>query len=181
VKPHEHFDHTGSVSFTASLDGHVPAGRIINATATDPAGNTSGMSAGVTITATSSVNDGIPNAWRAAYFGGAGTTTNNLSCATCDPDNDGANNLQEFLAGTDPTNAASVLKLHALLLNPSNNVAGFLSAPGTVYRVQSRDDLANGFWSIAADQVVGTGTNMFIADPNLFFAAKRFYRLQVLW
>ena len=171
----------GSVSFTAKLAGHVPAGRIITATATDPAGNTSGMSGGVTVTAPSSVNDGIPDAWRAQYFGGSGTTTNSQSCATCDPDHDGMNNLQEFLAGTNPTNAASVLKLNALPSNASNNVASFLSAPGTVYRVLYRDDLASGFWSIAADQIVGTNTNIFIADPSASSTAKRFYRLQVLW
>jgi hypothetical protein len=171
----------GSVSFTASLAGHVPAGRIITATATDPAGNTSGMSGGVTVAATSTVNDGIPNAWRALYFGGSGTTTNSQSCATCDADGTGMNNFQKFLAGLNPTNSASVLRLNALSSNVSNNVASFLSAPGTIYRVLSRDDLASGFWSIDADQVVGTGTNIFIADPNIFSTAKRFYRLQVLW
>lgn len=171
----------GSVSFTAKLAGRVPAGRIVTATATDLAGNTSGMSGGVAVTTTSSVNDCIPNAWRALYFGGSGTTTNSQSCATCDPDHDGMNNLQEFLAGTNPTNAASVLRLNAISSNASNNVASFMSAPGTVYRVLYRDDLASGFWSIAADQVVGTGTNIFITDPSVFLTPQRFYRLQVLW
>ena len=32
-----------------------------------------------------SVGDGIPDWWRAQYFGGNGTTTNALSCATCRP------------------------------------------------------------------------------------------------
>ena len=171
----------GSVSFAVSLAGHVPSGRIITATATDPAGNTSTMSGGVTVTAASSVHDGIPDAWRALYFGGNGTTTNSQSCATCDPDQDGMNNLQEFHAGTNPTNFASALKLNAIPSNSSNSVASFASAAGIVYRVQYRDDLVNGFWSIAADQVVGTGTNLFIANPSVTSTARRFYRLQVLW
>jgi hypothetical protein len=139
------------------------------------------MSADVTVTAISSVNDGIPDAWRAFYFGGNGTITNSQSCATCDPDHDGMSNLQEFLAGTNPTNSASLLTLDANPSSSSNDVASFPSAAGVVYRVLYRDDLVNGFWSIAADQVVGTGTNIFIADPSTSSTAKRFYRLQVLW
>ncbi len=63
---------------------------------------------------TSTPNDGIPDAWRARYFGGSGTTTNSQSAWFADSDHDGLSNYQEFLAGTDPTNAASVLKLTAL-------------------------------------------------------------------
>jgi titin len=171
----------GMASFTANLPVHVPAGRIITATATDPNGNTSGMSTGVTVTMVSSVNDGIPDAWRAQYFGGNGTTTNNLSCATCDADGDGLNNWQKFIAGLNPTNSAGDLRLTALKPNGSNDVARFLSAPGTVYRVLYRDNVANSFWSVGADQVIGTGTNIFIPDPNAFVLPERFYWLQVLW
>ncbi|MCX7010479.1 MAG: IPT/TIG domain-containing protein [Kiritimatiellaeota bacterium] len=61
-----------------------------------------------------SVGDGIPDWWRAQYFGGTGTSTDAVSCATSDPDNDGVNNLQEYLADTDPTNATSHLALIGL-------------------------------------------------------------------
>jgi SAM-dependent methyltransferase len=49
----------------------------------------------------SSIGDGIPDWWRVMYFGTA-TTTNGNSCATCDPDGDGLNNLTELLIGTNP-------------------------------------------------------------------------------
>ncbi|HTS19276.1 MAG TPA: LamG-like jellyroll fold domain-containing protein [Verrucomicrobiae bacterium] len=54
-----------------------------------------------------SIGDGVPDWWRAEYFGGDGTTTNSQSCASCDPDDDGFSNLQEYQAGTDPTNPTS--------------------------------------------------------------------------
>ncbi|MGD1019369.1 MAG: thrombospondin type 3 repeat-containing protein [Verrucomicrobiia bacterium] len=54
----------------------------------------------------STLNDGIPDWWRVMYFS-ASTTTNAASCAVCDPDGDGYSNLQEYQAGTDPTNYAS--------------------------------------------------------------------------
>ena len=61
-----------------------------------------------------SVGDGIPDWWRAKYFGGTGATTNATSCLTCDPDHDGFNNLREYQAGTDPTSAASVPPLPSI-------------------------------------------------------------------
>jgi hypothetical protein len=53
------------------------------------------------------VGDGIPDWWRALYFGGSGTTTNSSSCASCDPDGDGISNLEQYLRGTNPTNSLS--------------------------------------------------------------------------
>lgn len=173
-------DASGSAAFSVNLPSHVPAGRIVTAAATDENGNTSGMSTGVAVSTTSTVSDTIPDAWRSAYFGSDGTTTNNQSCATCDADQDGVNNLQEFLAGTNSTNASSNLRLTAFGLNSSNTVASFLSTTGTVYQIQSRDDLTTGFWSLAQVPLPGTGTNMFVIDPNPS-PIRRFYRLQVLW
>ena len=53
--------------------------------------------------------DGLPDSWEIAHFGNLNQT------ATGDPDGDGVNNLQEYLDGTDPTNAVSVLYRIALL------------------------------------------------------------------
>jgi hypothetical protein len=47
--------------------------------------------------------DGLPDSWEMAYFG------NLTNTATGDFDHDGVDNLQEFLDGTNPTNAASRL------------------------------------------------------------------------
>jgi Right handed beta helix region len=169
----------GTVNFATSLPAIVPAGQIITATATDPGGNTSALSPGVAVTATDSVGDGIPDAWRAAQFGGSGTTTNSQSCATCDPDHDGMNNLQEFLAGTDPNHAGSVLHISALTITNADVTISFQSATGIVYRVEARDDVAGGGWSLLADQLLGTGGVLQITDPGALELPKQFYRLSV--
>ena len=46
--------------------------------------------------------------WQMLYFG---STTNAAAAPAADPDNDGMSNWAEFLAGTNPTNSASVLRL----------------------------------------------------------------------
>jgi hypothetical protein len=51
-----------------------------------------------------SVGDGIPDWWRQFYFGN-GTTTNDLSCATCDPTGDGYDNYMKYLTGGNPNEA----------------------------------------------------------------------------
>lgn len=50
--------------------------------------------------------DGIPDNWKIHYF-----NSTNSSIATNDPDHDGMNNLAEYIAGTDPTNANSCFGL----------------------------------------------------------------------
>lgn len=171
----------GTVGFSANLAAIVPEGQIITATATDPSGNTSPLSGGVSVTAVDTVGDGIPDAWRAAHFGGSGTTTNSQSAAGADPDHDGLTNWQEFLAGTDPNNAASTLRLGKLNISGTNVTVNFSSVQGIVYRVEDRDDLLTGFWSILADQIIGTGGTIQIVDPGAGAALpKRFYRFEVV-
>jgi hypothetical protein len=48
--------------------------------------------------------NGLPDAWETKYFGGLGKTT-----WSDDPDHDGFNNRQEYLADTNPTNSISYL------------------------------------------------------------------------
>lgn len=56
-----------------------------------------------------SIGDGIPDWWRAQYFGGTGMTTNSQSCASADLDGDGLTTLEEYLADTNPLTNASRL------------------------------------------------------------------------
>jgi hypothetical protein len=57
--------------------------------------------------------NGLPDAWEQQYFGHTGVGTE------ADADNDGMSNLREYLAGTNPTNAASLFRLTSAL--PVNN------------------------------------------------------------
>jgi len=171
---------SGTASFSAGLASTVPAGQLITATATDPTGNTSPFSTAVAVTETDSVGDGIPDAWRAAFFGGSGTTTNKQSCAACDPDGDGLTNLQEFHAGTDPKNSSSVIRIATIQASGADVVVSFPSVLGKLYRVEMKDDITLTTWTLLADQIAGTGSVIPITDPGAASLPKRFYRADVL-
>jgi hypothetical protein len=88
--------------------------------------------------------DGLPIAWLLQNFG-----TTNVN-ANADPDRDGQSNLQEYLAGTDPNNAASVFKINYLNRNvPSHNYTelGWNSVESRCYAVETAPNLTGGSWT----------------------------------
>jgi hypothetical protein len=113
----------------------------------------------------SSVGDGIPDSWRARYFGGSGMSTNSQSCALCDPDSDGMNNLQEYMANTIPNNATSRLRIISVIRNPNGqSVLTWSSVGGTRYRVQyNNGDAKGGYNNVFTDVVRSSQVEM---DPN---------------
>lgn len=99
--------------------------------------------------------DGLPVAWLMTYFG-----TTNVS-ASADPDGDGLNNQQEYLAGTNPNNASSTLKITTAthgLSTPTYTILGWTAVPTRFYAIQYRTNLLTGSW---ADYAVlpGLGTS----------------------
>jgi len=120
--------------------------------------------------------DGLDDAFQRTYFP---LFTAPNAAPTADPDGDGMNNLAEYIAGTNPTNAASVFKL----LSPTNSPAGtavrWLSVAGKSYQVLSRTNLLTGSWRTNGTAVTATGTNTQYLDAG-GTNGVRFYRVQVL-
>ncbi len=69
------------------------------------------------------IGDGIPDWWRLRYFG-SGTTTNGVSCATCDPNGNRIPNSQEYQNDTNPL-------LPSGLTMPTNLIAWWMFDEGT--------------------------------------------------
>ena len=90
------------------------------------------------------------------------------------------NNWQEWIAGTVPTNALSVLRL----LNPSNNVSGvtvsWQSVSGRSYFLERGTDLAAQppFLLLKSNIVGQAGTTTF-TDTNAVGVGPFFYRVGV--
>ena len=81
--------------------------------------------------------DGLPDDWQALYWG---SNPDNWPSPLVDSDGDGVSNRDEFLAGTNPVDASSVLRQH---LTPTSQGL-FLSwntVPGLMYQVQSSTNL----------------------------------------
>jgi hypothetical protein len=84
----------------------------------------------------------IADAWEDLYFSGPTTATN-------DADDDGHTDLEEYWAGTNPTNAGSLFRSDEL--DTTNGLTlRWPVSPGRVYRVLSTPSLVTGHWTPAA-------------------------------
>jgi hypothetical protein len=116
-------------------------------------------------------NDRLPDNWEAQYPA-AGS-------ATGDADGDGLSNLQEYLAGTDPLDKESFLKVSAINLAGEREAAviQFRAVSNKTYTVQVRNRATGEVWNRLAD-VVATPTNRIVSITNCLNRNDvRFYRL----
>jgi hypothetical protein len=88
------------------------------------------------------LNDGIHADWRRLYFG-EGYATDPRAAAEADPDGDGSSNLQEFTAGTNPTDVSSGFLVRNRLV-PS---ISWRSEPGKTYRILRKSQLSDALWT----------------------------------
>jgi len=97
-----------------------------------------------------------------------------------DSDHDGMNNWQEWVAGTDPTNPSSVLKMLAPYRTPSGVWVYWQSVATRKYFLQcSTNPGAQPAFSTIQSNILGlTGTTPFM-DANATGLGYRFYRVGV--
>ena len=84
---------------------------------------------------------GIPDNWLVYYFG---STNASNSGPNDDWDHDGVSNFQEYLAGTNPTNAASRLDLTGCCKAGTGVTLSWQSVAGKSYGIQYSTNLASG-------------------------------------
>jgi hypothetical protein len=122
-------------------------------------------------TAGDSDNDGMSDAWEAA---------NNLIVgvddSALDPDGDGMTNLQEFLAGTNPNNPTSVLRLNAVE-NGANVLLSFTAQANRAYTVQFRTNLVTGTWQTYSNVSPPTVSQIIQMSESTGSGIQRWYRV----
>jgi hypothetical protein len=96
-----------------------------------------------------------------------------------DPDNDGMNNWQEWVCGTNPNDASSVLRLLPPASDRTNVMVTWQSVAGVSYFLERATTLAVPSFTPLATNIPGQpGTTTFI-DTNATAAGQSFYRLGV--
>jgi hypothetical protein len=105
---------------------------------------------------------GIPYEWMIAWFG---NDIFNWPSPFADSDGDGVSNRDEFLAGTNPTNASSVLK-QQLRMTPQGLFLSWNTQPGLVYQVQNSANL--GAWTNVSGPrfAAGTADSIYVGGGN---------------
>jgi hypothetical protein len=95
-----------------------------------------------------------------------------------DPDHDGLNDWQEWICGTIPTNAVSVLRMLSAIPTPTNATVTWQSMAGVNYFLERSADLAAPF-TLLATNIVGQASTTAYADTNATGAGPFFYRVGV--
>jgi uncharacterized repeat protein (TIGR01451 family) len=117
--------------------------------------------------------DGIPSWWEYMYFGGP---TN--ADPQADGDDDGLNELGEYIADTNPTNPASRFFIAAVSLSNTWPVVSFDTSARRVYGLETATNLLTNSWSAVGTNLAGVGGPLAIPDTN-FPGPVRFYRARV--
>jgi hypothetical protein len=116
--------------------------------------------------------DGMDDDWEMAYF----STLSRDGVG--DFDGDGASDLAEFKAGTDPTNLGSILRVITITsLGGGRTRLVWSSSPGRTYRVQFKGNFEGATWSELPGAVTAVGTTASVTDESADAAPHRFYRV----
>jgi hypothetical protein len=97
--------------------------------------------------------DGMPDGWEAAHFGDTSRTGDG------DEDGDNSSNLDEYVAGTVPTNNQSVFKIYSAEYPASTFTLRWHSVAGRTYAIKKATDLNAGFTPVASGIAATPGTN----------------------
>lgn len=113
--------------------------------------------------------DGMDDAWENLYFGNLSRT------GSADSDGDGMTDLQEFLGGTNPTSAASSLRLQIISANPS--VLQFVTATNKAYTVEFKNTFGETSWTFLQSVPGGAARTVHVTN-SMAGTTNRFYRVR---
>ncbi len=116
--------------------------------------------------------DSLPDAWEILMFGTVAESPDD------DEDGDGSSNLEEYIAGTNPTDGQSRFKVENLSVDALNTVSlTWQSSAERTYTVL-KSALLDGGWIPASEPIPGTGGELSFSDSDAT-GEKSFYKIQV--
>ena len=114
-------------------------------------------------------HNGLPDAWELRYFRHLGLDPN------ADPDHDGMSNRHECLAGTDPINPNSVLKVTSVQRSDPGLTLRWLSTTGQTYTVRIATNVSGPFLTNATGIASTPPENTYVDTATN--APAKFYRI----
>ena len=151
---------------------NLPAGtHTLAARLTDTLGVEHALAPSFTLTVPCVVDDGdgMPSAWETQYG-----LNPELDDGALDADGDLLSNYEEYLAGTDPTNAVS----RWVLQSGAEGMPTFYGAPSRAYAVEFSTNLVTGPW-ISLTNLVGSDSLIELQNYDAPTNSVRFYRVGV--
>jgi len=162
-------DYSSFFTFTAPTNPGVQQYRFVIKSASSPLIGVSHPLVSITIIADSDL-DGLPDTWENTHFG-----SDIGGDPAIDSDGDTMTNREEYIAGTNPQDAASYLQINEVGAGQSATIS-FQALSNKTYSVDYRDDLASPAWTKLADVVaVNSNRTATVIDPAP--SDTRFYRL----
>ena len=132
----------------------------------------------------SALGDGVPNGWKQQF----GFNPLDPSVASADSDGDGFSNLQEYLAGTNPTNSASSLRITSIVPQGNDLQITWSAVTNKSYLVQVGPSslvgsVTNGFTNLGTVSVPATPaltTTNYLDVGAVTNGPARFYRIKLV-
>ncbi|MBU1692980.1 MAG: hypothetical protein KJ726_08320 [Verrucomicrobia bacterium] len=141
---------------------------LVSVVARDAAGHAATQTVSVIVTDDVD-DDGMNDDWEQYYFGAGGAEPDGNF------DGDPFSNLQEYIAGTDPTNSLSIFRLE-MAAGSIQPVLQFLARTNRLYTLWFKTNLLEaGNWQVLSNDVEGVDGTLTIQDPA--GDSNRFYRI----
>jgi len=120
--------------------------------------------------------DGMSGNFEQQYFGSA-----ERGDPAGDNDGDGATNLEEYQAGTNPIDPQSVFRITQIRRDGNDIVIVFRALASKRYRMEASANLTDGFpLVIATTSRIASDMTLEVSDPGAAAQPRRFYRVVVL-
>ncbi|MEM7392234.1 MAG: hypothetical protein AAF492_07780, partial [Verrucomicrobiota bacterium] len=132
-----------------------------------PANNRAEASVAIGMANPDQDGDGLLDAWEIAWFGSL------AALPGADPDGDGSLNRDEQEAGTDPTDALSLLEIESIQMLPGSGgaVVRWTSVGNRSYTIEMNTNLHHNAWTVCTNNLPGS--------PPMNTWTDRFHRISI--